>query len=69
MFYCVSCKKEKDFLEIALNEDGTGSMSCILCKKKEKNRYDKQRSDLKAIRLEFIKKYQSCCYLCNNISF
>lgn len=67
LFYCTNCWKEKPSSENALNKDGTNSTLCVICKVGEKERSIKLRSTLRVIKREYIAKYQSSCYICNNI--
>lgn len=64
---CSTCKKERQIDNIALNNDGTNSASCKDCKIREKNRVIKLNICFNMLKLEFIVKYQSSCYKCNNI--
>lgn len=67
IFCCSTCTKSKNMDNMAINADGTNSSKCKDCKIKEKYYSVKLRDSFNKIRLEFIDKYQSSCYICNNI--
>jgi hypothetical protein len=67
MFYCPGCKTQKSLNKVALNKDDSKSVSCVDCKPKEKERSILLKTIYKNIIYEYIKKYESCCNLCNNI--
>ena len=64
-FYCTNCNHEKDLTERALNLDGSPSILCLICKDGERLRSVNLKKASEDIKLDFLKKYQSCCYKCN----
>lgn len=64
---CITCNKEKNIDKMAINIDGDIAAKCQDCKVKEKYFAARVRDNFNKLRVEYITKYQSSCYLCNNI--
>lgn len=66
-FYCVSCQKFYHLTEQALNEDGTHSIHCLICKERAKNARNNKRKFVMELKMEYVEQYQACCYLCKSL--
>lgn len=67
-FLCSCCGQIKDLSDRGINlSDGTTSIYCKKCKKRDLAKGRKRRQSYKKIKSEFVEKIQSCCELCESV--
>lgn len=67
MVRCSQCKYEISTDDLALNRNGEIGTCCKPCKLKEYVREMHMQELSQQIKLEMMEKYESCCYVCNNV--
>lgn len=67
MYYCASCNNTINDTDRALNIDGSQAKCCVSCQDTRNNQTKILKSYFYELKIEYIKKYQSSCYLCNYI--
>ncbi len=64
---CQACRQKVEEAELAYNLNGELSACCVPCKIKQHDVEMWHQSLSQSIKFEMIEKYESCCYVCQNI--